>query len=77
VIDAQFSAALVAVDAAVAYPSDPEVRSWAEAARPILESLRARPYLELLDDALSSAAPDASQPRASSRATTQGAGAAS
>jgi class 3 adenylate cyclase/tetratricopeptide (TPR) repeat protein len=77
VIDAQFSAALVAVDAAVAYPSDPEARSWAEAARPILESLRARPYLERLDDALSSAASDASQPRASSRATTQGAGAAS
>ena len=76
-IDAQFYAALVAVDAAIAYPADPEVRSWAEAARQILESLRARPYLERMDDALASAPSDARASRAPSPATTQGAGATS
>ncbi|MBA3740696.1 MAG: hypothetical protein H0W98_06085 [Chloroflexi bacterium] len=47
-----FTAARYAVDAAVLLPDHPEVRAWADDARLVLEGLRARPYLEKLDEAL-------------------------
>jgi hypothetical protein len=53
-LEQHFDAALRAVDAAVLLPGEPEVRAWAEEVRPLLESLRARPYLAKLDEALAS-----------------------
>jgi tetratricopeptide (TPR) repeat protein len=53
-VGASFNVAMVALDAVIAYPDDPDASAWAEASRPVLESLRARPYLELLDRALAS-----------------------
>jgi class 3 adenylate cyclase/tetratricopeptide (TPR) repeat protein len=53
-LEQHFDAALRAVDAAVLLPDEPEVRAWADEVRPILESLRARPYLAKLDEALAS-----------------------
>ena len=47
-----FEAACYTVDAAVLLPTEPEVRDWADEARVLLEELRARPYLEKLDEAL-------------------------
>jgi hypothetical protein len=49
-----FTAAVVSVDASVLLPEDPRVRALATEARPLLEELRARPYLEKLDAALES-----------------------
>jgi hypothetical protein len=51
-----FDAAQRAVDAAVLLPDEPEVRAWADEVRPLLEDLRARPYLAKLDEALASSA---------------------
>jgi class 3 adenylate cyclase/tetratricopeptide (TPR) repeat protein len=48
----RFAAAMVAVDAATLLPDAPEIRTLAEASRPVLEELRARPMLERLDAAL-------------------------
>jgi hypothetical protein len=47
-----YVAARMDVNAAILLPGEPEVRAWAEATRPLLEELRARPYLERLDAAL-------------------------
>jgi hypothetical protein len=47
-----FAAATGAIDAAVVLPGDPKVRALAEEARPLLVELRARPYLDKLDEAL-------------------------
>jgi hypothetical protein len=49
-----FTAAVVSSDAAVLLPNDQRIRALAAAARPLLEELRARPYLEKLDQALGS-----------------------
>ena len=49
-----FTAAVVSVDASVLLPEDPRIRALATEARPLLEELRARPYLEKLDEALES-----------------------
>jgi class 3 adenylate cyclase/tetratricopeptide (TPR) repeat protein len=46
------SAALLVVDALVLLPAEPEVRSWADAARTALEAVGARPALARLDAAL-------------------------
>jgi hypothetical protein len=43
------------LEAAILLPAEPEVRAWADDMRPLLEELRARPYLEKLDAALESA----------------------
>ena len=64
-----FTAAVVAVDASVLLPEDPRIRALAMEARPLLEELRARPYLEKLDEALASVpapATDRSESRAES-----------
>jgi hypothetical protein len=50
-----FDYASFAIDALMVLPEEAEIRAWAEEARPILEGLRARPYLERLDGALASA----------------------
>jgi class 3 adenylate cyclase/tetratricopeptide (TPR) repeat protein len=50
-----FTAAVVSVDATVLLPEDPRIRALATEARPVLEELRARPYLDKLDEALGSA----------------------
>ena len=47
-----FEAAMEAVEALTALPDDPELRARAEAVRPLLEDLRARPWIERLDVAL-------------------------
>jgi hypothetical protein len=48
-----FEAALVAIDmATVLGPDDPDVLAAAADARPVLERLRARPFVERLDAAL-------------------------
>ncbi len=64
-----FTAALVSVDAAVLLPEDPRTRALAAEARPLLEELRAAPYLAKLDEALASVpapAADRSESRAGS-----------
>ena len=64
-----FTAAVVAVDASVLLPEDPRIRALAMEGRPLLEELRARPYLEKLDEALASVpapATDRSESRAES-----------
>ncbi|MDQ2935457.1 MAG: AAA family ATPase, partial [Chloroflexota bacterium] len=50
-----FDFACVAIDAVTLLPDEPEIRAWADEARPILEGLRAQPYLDRLDVALASA----------------------
>jgi hypothetical protein len=57
-----FDAALRAVDAAVLLPDEAEIHAWADEARPLLEDLRARPYLAKLDEALASASSPAPRP---------------
>jgi hypothetical protein len=54
-LEQHFDAAMRAVDAAVLLPDEAEVRAWADEVRPLLEDLRARPYLAKLDEALASA----------------------
>ena len=54
-LEQRFEAATYVVDAAVLLPAEPVVRAWAAEVRPLLEDLRARPYLERLDEALASA----------------------
>ncbi|MEO8510485.1 MAG: adenylate/guanylate cyclase domain-containing protein [Chloroflexota bacterium] len=76
-VGAAVNAAMVALDALIAYPDDPKVRAWAEASRPLLESLRARPYLEVLDRALASSSRAGQPSAASAPVGTQGVGAAS
>ena len=49
------TAATCTVDAAVLLRGEPEIRAWAAEDRPLLEELRARPFLERLDAALASA----------------------
>jgi hypothetical protein len=66
-LEQHFDAALRAIDAAVLLPDEAEVRAWAEDVRPLLEDLRARPYLAKLDEALASASSPA--PRTGSAAT--------
>jgi hypothetical protein len=51
-----FEAARYAVDAVILLPDHPEIRLMAEAARPLLVELRAKPYLERLDAALAGSA---------------------
>jgi hypothetical protein len=51
-LDQHFDAAEMAVFATILLPSHPEIRRLAEEHRPLLEELRARPYLERLDAAL-------------------------
>jgi class 3 adenylate cyclase/tetratricopeptide (TPR) repeat protein len=48
----RFEAARMILDAAVALPTDPEVRRWAAEAASVFEDLRATSYVELLDAAL-------------------------
>jgi tetratricopeptide (TPR) repeat protein len=76
-IGGSFVAAMVAVDAAIAYPDDPDVRAWTDAARPLLESLGARPFVELLQRALAPGAASGEPVLPSLRGRTEGAGAAS
>jgi hypothetical protein len=51
-LEQYFQAAMYAVDAAVLLPTDPQVRALVEDARPLLVRLRAKPYLDRLDQAL-------------------------
>jgi hypothetical protein len=68
-LEQRFDAAQRAVDAAVLLPDEPEIRAWADEVRPLLENLRARPYLAKLDEALASASsPAARTSRAATRA---------
>jgi class 3 adenylate cyclase/tetratricopeptide (TPR) repeat protein len=62
----RFYAAEVVVDAVVALPDSPDVRSWAPEARTLLEELRAAPYLARLDAALAAAPASRSGREASS-----------
>jgi hypothetical protein len=64
-----FTAAVASVDAAVLLPDQPTIRALAAEARPLLQELRARPYLEKLDEALASAPAPAAN-RSESRAET-------
>jgi class 3 adenylate cyclase/tetratricopeptide (TPR) repeat protein len=57
-----FEAACYVVDAAVVLPAEPEVRAWAAEVRPLLEELRARPFLERLDEALASGPTSSARP---------------
>jgi class 3 adenylate cyclase/predicted ATPase len=58
-LEQMFEAAGYVVDAAVLLPGEREVRAWAAEVRPLLEELRARPFLDKLDEALASAPPSA------------------
>ena len=65
-LEQYFDAATWVVEAAILLPGEPEVRTWASEARPLLEELRAKPYLEKLDEALASVpAPESTVPTAS------------
>jgi class 3 adenylate cyclase/predicted ATPase len=68
-LEQYFEAASRVVEAAVLLPAEPEVRTWASEARPLLEELRAKPYLDKLDEALASA-PAPAPSRSESRAET-------
>jgi hypothetical protein len=61
-MEQHFAVAYATVDAAVVLPGEPEVRGWAAEVRPLLEELRARPYLDRLDTALAEAAPARATP---------------
>jgi hypothetical protein len=67
-LEQDFDAACLVVNAAQLLPDAPEIRAWAAEARPLLESMRARPWLERLDSALAAAAPTA---EAAAAATTE------
>jgi class 3 adenylate cyclase/predicted ATPase len=56
-----FEFATFAVDAVTVLPDEPEIRAWVDEARPILERLRARPFLERLDASLAEAATPGAQ----------------
>ena len=68
-MEQQFAAARVSLDAIILLPDEPEVRSWSDGARATFDAVRARPYLEKLDEALASARAPA-QSRSESRAET-------
>ncbi len=65
-----FEVATWVIEAAVLLPGEPEVRTWASEARPLLEELRAKPYLDKLDEALASAPSAESAMPTESRART-------
>ena len=67
-LEQHFAAAQLVVDAAVVLPGESEVRGWAAEVRPLLEELRARPYLAKLDQALAST-PDRGARPTSDRST--------
>jgi tetratricopeptide (TPR) repeat protein len=50
-----FDAATIVIDALRLFPDEAEVHAWVPAARAILEELRAKPYLRMLDEALQAA----------------------
>jgi class 3 adenylate cyclase/tetratricopeptide (TPR) repeat protein len=54
-LEQMFEATTTVVDAAVLLPGEREVQAWAAEVRPFLEELRARPFLDKLDEALASA----------------------
>jgi len=58
-----FDAATVVLSALRLWPGEAEVASWAPQARAILEGVGARPYLEMLDEALAAAPVAARQTR--------------
>ena len=60
-LEQMFEAACYVVDAAVLLPGEPDVRAWAAEVRPLLEQVRARPFLDRLDEALASAPEAASR----------------
>jgi len=60
-----FEAAMEAVEALTALPDVPDLRARAEAVRPLLEDLRARPWIERLDGALQRASSGGSTTRRS------------
>ncbi len=68
-LEQMFAAAMQSVDAAVLLPDDPRIRALAMESRPLMVELRARPYLEKLDEALASA-PAPTAVRTESRAET-------
>jgi hypothetical protein len=51
-LEQDFDAATLVVNAAQVMGDEPEVRSWAMEARPLLEAMGAKPWLERLDKAL-------------------------
>jgi tetratricopeptide (TPR) repeat protein len=58
-LEQMFEAATTVVDAAVLLPGEREVQAWAAEVRPFLEDLRARPFVDKLDEALASVQPAA------------------
>ena len=70
-LEQYFEAANWVVDAAILLPAEPEVRAWAVDTRPLLEELRAKPYLERLDEALASVPGSGSTVHAASAAETR------
>lgn len=69
VLTAHFEVARAILDAIELMPDEPDVRGWADEARDIFERLRAAPYLERLEAAVTPRAPDAGTRRdASARA---------
>jgi hypothetical protein len=58
-----FDAAIVVVSALRLWPGEAEVAGWVPQARQIFEGVGARPYLEMLDQALSAAPASAKQAR--------------
>ena len=54
-IEAHWSAALAMLAAIRLFPHAPDVPGWTAAARETFERLRARPYVELLDEAVAAA----------------------
>ena len=69
-LEQRFDVATWVVEAAILLPAEQEVRAWAAEARPLLEELRARPYLDKLDEVLASATAPSAAARAESPAET-------
>ena len=63
-----FEAATWVVEAAILLPGEAEVRAWASEVRPLLEELRAKPFLDKLDEVLTSAQTPSAGAKAESRA---------
>ncbi|HET7726317.1 MAG TPA: adenylate/guanylate cyclase domain-containing protein [Candidatus Limnocylindrales bacterium] len=64
-----FEAAIAAIEALTALPDAPELRARVDAVRPLLEDLRARPWLDRLDRALQRSASQGAATGATTAAT--------
>ena len=71
-LEQRFEAAVVVVNAAHLLPDEAELRGWVGETRAVLESMRARPWLERLDAALERAEPSTTRSSSASEVRSPG-----